>query len=55
MPIPTPPKTYSFFWSPEGRCIFTFTGTQRAAYAAFKRACKPFAKCWGEIYIEVSE
>lgn len=45
-------KTFTFFWSPEGRPIATIGATTKArARAIFKREYRHYARYMGEVYI----
>jgi hypothetical protein len=41
-------KTYSVYWSPEGRCIAVVQA--RTARAAIRKAPMPYRKYLGELY-----
>lgn len=45
---------YDFYWSPEGRRIYSIHAVDyKTARAAFKKACPMYAKFMGEVYHEV--
>ena len=43
-------KQYTFYWSPEGRKLATYTGTLRQCRAQFKREFPQYARFMGEVY-----
>ena len=48
-------RQYSFYWSPEGRKLGTYTGTLRQCRAQFKREFPRHARYMGEVYTTESE
>lgn len=48
--INQPIRQYTFYWSPEGRKLASYTGTVRACRVQFKREFPRHAKFMGEVY-----